>query len=131
MWGEGEAGPEGAAGPGVREPPVLPVRPLQGEAAPVSRRPLGDLCALGRGGHNPPGPCRAPHFLRAPVWILPARTSVEPGSIHSPAGGSWFRERLRGPWPHRSGEAGGSGAEGPALTPRHVLLGLPGLPTGN
>lgn len=64
-------------------------RPLQHPGGPWR-----DLCALGRGGHKPSGPCRAPHFLRAPIWILPACTSVELGSIHSPAGGSRFRERL-------------------------------------
>lgn len=124
-WGgRGDRGPRGRQAWGSVSRPVLPPRPWRKPGCPWR-----DLCASGKGRPQPPGPCRAPHFLPAPVWILPVCTSVEPGAIHGPAGGSRLRERLWGPQPHPQGKARRSGAKGPAPpTPGTCFWAYQGFP---
>lgn len=115
---EGEAGPEGAAGLGVHEPPILPPRPRQGEAAPASRRPLEGSLRSGKG---------RPQTLRTLQGSpLPPGSRLDSPSVHLGGAGKHPQPCRRltvqgktvGPRPHRSGEARRSGTEGPAPHPQ-------------
>lgn len=125
-------GPEEAAGLGVREPGCPPTSTPAGRGHSSSQAAPGGIRALlGRGGHSSPDPAGLPTSSGLPSGFSQCapQWSREPSTALPAAHGSGKGCGARG-YTHM-GRPAGAGLRGLTPHPRHVLLGLPGLPTGN